>query len=98
MSFFDNLNRKSACVFGKGGLCYFSHPDGWGGHAILSSRNRGRVNIFFLLRGAVCHPPPSAEIYEQSLMEDESISISIFASLQYVLNAHVRMPFTRRLP
>ena len=55
--------RKSAdlipdaykCVFGKGG-CYFSHPDG-GGHAILSSRNRG-VNVFFLLRGAVCHPPP----------------------------------------
>ena len=27
----------------------------------------GGSTFFVLLRGAVCHPPPSAEIYEQSL-------------------------------
>ena len=51
----------------KGGVCYFSHPDG-GGHAILSSRNRGGQHFFSYSEALSATPPPSAEIYEQSLM------------------------------
>ena len=58
-------------VFGKGGICYFAHPDG-GGHAILSSRNRGGLHFFFLTPRCCLPPLPSAEIYEQSLNESSS--------------------------
>ena len=54
------------CVWKRGGVCYFSHPDG-GGHAILSSRNRGGGQHFFSYSEALSANPPSAEIYERSL-------------------------------
>ena len=63
-------------MFGKGGVCYFSHRDG-GGQAILSSRNWGGQH-FFSYSEAVCHPH-SAEIYEQSLkapVKGATISLS----------------------
>ena len=41
----------------KGGVCYFSHPDGGGGRAILSSRNRGGQH-FFSDSEALSAPPP----------------------------------------
>ena len=54
------------CVWKSWGAIFLALMGG--GHAIASSRNGGVVNIFFLLRAAVCHLPPSAEIYEQSLI------------------------------
>ena len=53
------------CVW-KGGVAIFLTLMG-GGVMQFYYLGIGGVNVFFLLRGAVCHPPPPAEIYEQSL-------------------------------
>ena len=53
------------CVWKRRGMLFFS--PWWGGGVMQFYHvGIGGVNIFFLLRGAVCHPPP-AKIYEQSL-------------------------------
>ena len=49
----------------KGGICYFSHPDGGGIMQFYHLGMEGST-FSFLLWGAVCHLP-STEIYEQSL-------------------------------
>ena len=43
------------CVWKRGGMIFFSPR--WGGHAILSSRDRGG-NIFFLTPRRCLPPPP----------------------------------------
>ena len=53
------------CVWKRGGAIFLTLMGG--GHAILSSRNGG-VSIFFLTPGHCLPPPPSAEIYERSLI------------------------------
>ena len=52
------------CVWKRGGMLIFS--PWWGGHAFLSSRNRGGQH-FFPYSEALSATSPSAEIYEQSL-------------------------------
>ena len=55
-------------------MLFFSPLTG-GGHAILSSRNRGGQHIFSYSE-ALSATPPSGEIYEQSLTpEDQSLPI-----------------------
>ena len=49
------VQYKKQCLE-TGGVCYFSHPDG--GVMQFYHLGMGGVNFFFLLRGAVCHPPP----------------------------------------
>ena len=57
--------QKTMCVWKRGGYAIFSP---WWGVMQFYHLGIGGVNIFFfLVRGAVCHPPPFAEIYEQSL-------------------------------
>ena len=61
----------------KGGICYFSHPEG-GQVMQFCHLGMGGSTFFFLLRGAVRHPPLPAEIYEQSLM------MQIFKNIPFV--------------
>ena len=54
------------CVWKRGGMLFFSPL--WGGHAILLSRNRGGGQHFLSYSEALSAiPPPSTEIYKQSL-------------------------------
>ena len=62
------------CVFGKGGVCYFSHPDGEVMH--FYHLGIGGVNIFFPYSEALSATSPSTEIYEQSLSRKRQYGIA----------------------
>ena len=59
-------------MFGKGGVCYFSHPDG-GGHAILSSRNGGGQHFFSYSEALSATPPPPLKFMNSPLVETDHL-------------------------
>ena len=72
----------------KGGYAIFLTLMG-GGHAILSSRNRGGQH-FFSYSEALSATSPSAEIYEQSLSKAIMISDIRIQKQNYLFTLHSR--------